>query len=94
MRILEGVGTLVQLGGLMARLCRVVSDLATWLLFAMPAELRFVSVGDEARTVPNLKEHLLNAFVFSSPAHSALSRMLSRLPYHLSSTSLRGWLML
>jgi replication factor C subunit 2/4 len=26
MRILEGVGTLVQLGGLMARLCRMVCE--------------------------------------------------------------------
>jgi len=32
MRILEGVGTLVQLGGLMARLCKVVSDLSTRFL--------------------------------------------------------------
>ena len=32
MRILEGVGTLVQLGGLMARLCKVVRGLATRLL--------------------------------------------------------------
>lgn len=74
MRILEGVGTLVQLGGLMARLCKVVRDLITWLLFATPAELHFISAGDEARTVPNLKKHLSNAFVFSSPASFALLR--------------------
>lgn len=30
MRILEGVGTLVQLGGLMARLCKVVRGFITW----------------------------------------------------------------
>ena len=28
MRILEGVGTLIQLGGLMARLCKIVSSIS------------------------------------------------------------------
>jgi len=32
MRILEGVGTLVQLGGLMARLCKVVRGPTTRFL--------------------------------------------------------------
>ena len=38
MRILEGVGTLVQLGGLVARLCKLVCDLISlhidWLKYA------------------------------------------------------------
>ena len=36
MRVLEGVGTLVQLGGLMARLCKVVRVLTTWFFLRLP----------------------------------------------------------
>jgi hypothetical protein len=40
MRILEGVGTLIQLGGLMARLCKMVRSCSTLAVTELTADVQ------------------------------------------------------
>ena len=79
MRVLEGVGTLVQLGGLMSRLCKVVG---CFIARFFRSECHLNPAGDEAGVIPGIKTRPTNVFILSNPTpSSALSPMLSHVPW-------------